>query len=163
VTAARTPDGCTLDAVAACLTTPQQALAGQNSESAAFGAIGAAHLGLRVAVDFHAFGSCSYTRLDVKLGDVRHVDDNDLDELEPLLEELRKLPQLRERKRGTFSRGSRAFLHFHADEDDFYVDVRLDTSFERMRVTGSADRAEFLEQVRRSLQSNGSSPVAQLG
>ena len=62
--------------------------------------------------------------------------------------ELRKLPQLRERKRGYFSRGSRAFLHFHEDAGDFYVDVRLGSKFQRMKVTSHSEQAEFLARVR---------------
>ena len=76
----------------------------------------------------------------------------DLDRLEPLLAELRALPQLRERKRGSFSRGSRAFLHFHEDAGDLYVDVRLDSTFQRMRVTSQADQADFLARVRAAVQ-----------
>ena len=82
---------------------------------------------------------------------MRHATETDLDSLEQLLDELRSIPGLRERKRGAFSRGAKAFLHFHADGDDFYVDVRLDTEFERFRVTTDADRSEFLSQVRRAL------------
>ena len=67
--------------------------------------------------------------------------------------ELRKLPQLRERKRGYFSRGSRAFLHFHEDSGDLFVDVRLDTAFRRARVTGREEQADLLSRVRRALQS----------
>ncbi len=67
--------------------------------------------------------------------------------------ELRKLPQLRERKRGYFSRGSRAFLHFHEDAGDLYVDVRLDSNFQRMRVTSRNEQADFLSQVRMALRS----------
>jgi hypothetical protein len=84
---------------------------------------------------------------------VRHATREDLDQVEALLDELRKLPELRERKRGSFSRGSRAFLHFHADEGDFYVDVRLDGAFRRARVTGGDDQADLLSRVRRELQS----------
>ena len=73
--------------------------------------------------------------------------------MEALLAELRKLPQLRERKRGSFSRGSRAFLHFHADDGNFYVDVQLDGSFHRARVTGGDEQADLLSRVRRELQS----------
>lgn len=83
---------------------------------------------------------------------VRHATEEDLDHIEALLVELRKLPQLRERKRGYFSRGSRAFLHFHEDAGDFYVDVRLDAGFQRVKVTSRDDRAEFLSQVRTALQ-----------
>jgi len=79
---------------------------------------------------------------------VRHATQDDLDRLEPLLARLRKLPGLRERKRGYFSRGSRAFLHFHEDAGDFYVDVKLDGKFQRMRVTSHDEQAEFLAQVR---------------
>jgi hypothetical protein len=76
----------------------------------------------------------------------------DLDRLEPLLAELRALQQLRERRRGSFSRGSRAFLHFHEDAGDLYVDVRLDSTFQRMRVTSQADQADFLARVRAAVQ-----------
>ena len=67
--------------------------------------------------------------------------------------ELRKLPQLHERKRGYFSRGSRAFLHFHEDASDLYVDVRLDSKFQRMRVTSRGEQADVLSQVRMALRS----------
>ena len=67
--------------------------------------------------------------------------------------ELRKLPELRERKRGSFSRGTRAFLHCHADAGDFYVDVRLDQGFTRARVTSAEDQAELLSRIRKALQS----------
>lgn len=82
---------------------------------------------------------------------MRHATQQDLDHLETLLAELRRLPQLQERKRGSFSRASRAFLHFHADASDLYVDVRLDSSFERMRVTSSEEQTAFLAQVQRAL------------
>jgi hypothetical protein len=65
-----------------------------------------------------------------------------------LLAELRRLPGLRERKRGYFSRKSRAFLHFHEDAGDLYVDVKLDGKFQRMRVTSHSEQAGFLAQVR---------------
>jgi len=82
----------------------------------------------------------------------------DLDHLEVLLLELRKLPELWERKRGYFSRGSRAFLHFHEDAGDLYVDVRLNSKFERMRVTGPREQAEFLSRVRATLADEPSDP-----
>jgi hypothetical protein len=82
---------------------------------------------------------------------VRHATQDDLDRLEVLLIELRKLPQLRERKRGYFSRGSQAFLHFHEDAGDLYADVRLDSEFQRLRVTSRDEQAGFLSQVRQAL------------
>jgi hypothetical protein len=83
---------------------------------------------------------------------VRHATDEDLDRLEPLLAELRKLPQLRERKRGYFARGAHAFLHFHEDAGGLYVDVKLDSKFQRLTVTSHAEQAGFLALVRETLQ-----------
>ena len=83
---------------------------------------------------------------------MRHATEQDLDQLEPLLVELRKLPQLRERKRGSFSRSSRAFLHFHEDAGALYVDVRLDGEFQRMKVTSEPEQADFLFRMKAALQ-----------
>ncbi len=85
------------------------------------------------------------------LGRVRHATQHDLDRLEVLLVELRRFPQLRERRRGYFSRGSGAFLHFHEDAGDLYVDVKLDSKFQRMRVTSRGEQDDFLSQVREAL------------
>ena len=84
---------------------------------------------------------------------MRHATHEDLDRLEALLLEVRRLPQLRERKRGYFSRGSRALLHFHEDAGDLYVDVRLDSRFERMKITSRDQQAYFLSRLREALQS----------
>jgi hypothetical protein len=89
---------------------------------------------------------------------VRHATQADLDRLEALLAGLRELPQLRERKRGYFSRGSRAFLHFHEDDGDLYVDVRLDHEFQRMRVTTEVEQASFLSRVNQTLRSGPGEP-----
>ena len=83
---------------------------------------------------------------------MRHATPDDLDHVEALLVELRKLAQLHERRRGYFSRGSRAFLHFHEDGGDLYVDVRLDSDFQRMRVTSRGEQAVFLSQVQMALR-----------
>jgi hypothetical protein len=82
---------------------------------------------------------------------VRHATPTDLDRLEALLAELRTLPELRERKPGSFSRGSRAFLHFHEDAGYLYADVKLDSEFERMKVTSASEQADFLSRVREAL------------
>jgi hypothetical protein len=78
--------------------------------------------------------------------------------LETLLVGLRRLPQLRERKRGYFSQGSRAFLHFHEDAGDLYVDVGLSSEFQRMKVTSRSEQARFLSQVREALQATSDRP-----
>jgi hypothetical protein len=83
---------------------------------------------------------------------MRHARPGDLDRLEGFLTDLRAIPQLRERGRGSFSRGSRAFLHFHADDDGMYADVRLSETFERFRVTTRREQAAFVSLVRRTVR-----------
>jgi hypothetical protein len=85
---------------------------------------------------------------------VRHATPDDLGQAGAVLDALRAQPGLRERNPGYFSRGSRAFLHFHADGDELYADVRLGTAFERLRVTTPEEQSEFLCRVRRSLEAS---------
>jgi hypothetical protein len=115
---------------------------------------GTSSLAALTLVGCHPVDACVASTSSVMLGRVRHATQEGLDRLEVLLFELRKLPQLRERKRGYFSRGSRAFLHFHEDASDLYVDVRLDSKFQRLRVTSRDERADFLSQVREALQAD---------
>ena len=76
---------------------------------------------------------------------MRHVSAAGLDELDDVLVELRRVDGLKEKKRGVFYRGSRAFLHFHEDPTGLYADVRLDADdFERMRVTTKAEQKRLL-------------------
>jgi len=84
---------------------------------------------------------------------MRHARDEDLDRLEDLLAALRVLPGLIEKKRGTFYRKSRAFLHFHEDPKGLFADVRdaADRDFERIDVTDAAGRAKLLELARQRL------------
>lgn len=84
---------------------------------------------------------------------MRHACDEDLDRLEDLLANLRVLPGLAEKKRGTFYRKSRAFLHFHGDPKGLFADIRDagDGDFERIDVTDAAGRARLLTIARERL------------
>jgi hypothetical protein len=83
---------------------------------------------------------------------MRHARDEDLDRIEPLLAQLRALDGLTEKSRGVFYRQSRAFLHFHADGDDSYADVRLTgDEFGRTRTTTKAEQRALVATVRRAL------------
>jgi len=83
---------------------------------------------------------------------MRHAQSDDLDRIEPLLSELRAVSGLTERSRGVFYLRSRACLHFHADGDETYADVRLDgDEFERTRATTRAEQRALVAAVRRSL------------
>jgi hypothetical protein len=83
---------------------------------------------------------------------VRHITPGRLDAIEPLLADVRDLDGLVERKRGTFYRRSRAFLHFHEHGDGIFADVRLGgDGFERMKVTTTTQQRRFVTRVRRWL------------
>ncbi len=79
---------------------------------------------------------------------MRHANDADLERLEPLLGVLRGVDELKERRRGNFLHRSRAFLHFHADGDSLYADVRLDgVEFARRDVTTEASQAALVAEI----------------
>ena len=70
---------------------------------------------------------------------MKHAGAAALDALEPLLGRLRALPGLKEKSRGVFYRGSRAFLHFHEDPTGFYADLRNAAGdFDRFRLDDAA-------------------------
>jgi hypothetical protein len=81
---------------------------------------------------------------------MRHAGPDTLDELEPLLTQLRDVPWLVEKKRGVFYRRSRPFLHFHEDPSGIHADVRVAADWERMRVHTAAERRALLGRVRRA-------------
>jgi hypothetical protein len=79
---------------------------------------------------------------------VRHAGPDALDELEPLLSELRKLAAIAERKRGAFYRKSGAFLHFHEDPEGPFADLKVGGDWERRRVRTAAERRALLARAR---------------
>ena len=85
---------------------------------------------------------------------MRHARPEDLDRLEPLLEKLRRLDGLKEKSRGTFYRGARAFLHFHEHEGGVFADVRLQLAedFERLPVTSAAEKKTLIGLVEKALR-----------
>jgi N-acetylglutamate synthase-like GNAT family acetyltransferase len=82
---------------------------------------------------------------------MRHARPEDLDRLEPLLEKLRRVDGLKEKSRGTFYRGPRAFLHFHEHEGVFFADVRLKDDFERFAVTSAAEKKALLALIKEAI------------
>jgi hypothetical protein len=83
---------------------------------------------------------------------MKHARASALDALEPVLAELRKLDGLKEKKRGTFYRGSSAFLHFHEDPAGFFADVKLGgNDFVRLRVNSPSEAADLIRKAKRAL------------
>jgi hypothetical protein len=83
---------------------------------------------------------------------VRHARDEDLDQLESLLAQLRQFTELREKKRGSFYRGQQGFLHFHADPAGMFADVKLSDQFERVRVTTKEEQRRLITSVKKALR-----------
>ena len=84
---------------------------------------------------------------------MKHAGEAALDELETLLRELRTLARLKEKKRGTFYVGSKAFLHFHEDPAGPFADLKtsLDGDYERFRVRTAKERALVVALAKRAL------------
>lgn len=79
---------------------------------------------------------------------MKHAGPAALDRLEPLLEQVRALPGLKETSRGVFYRKSKALLHFHEDPAGLFADVRFEgTEFERLRVETVEEQAVLLAMV----------------
>jgi hypothetical protein len=78
---------------------------------------------------------------------MKHARQEALDRLEPLLEQIRVLPGLREKSRGVFYRKSRPLLHFHEDPAGFFADLRLDQSWIRLPVNSPDQEAELLARL----------------
>ena len=84
---------------------------------------------------------------------MKHAGPSALDEIEPLLAKIRKLEGLKEPTRGTFYRGSSAFLHFHEDPAGMFADIKLDGDFQRFRVSTRKEIDAFLARATRALKS----------
>ena len=83
---------------------------------------------------------------------MKHVGAVTLAQLAPLLERVRGLGRLTERKPGTFYLRSSAFLHFHEDPRGLFADVKLDgTSFTRLPVSSPAEQDALLDLAAASL------------
>ena len=81
------------------------------------------------------------------IGGVRHARAEDLTALAPLLDRLRAVPVLTEKKPGTFYRGSRAFLHFHVDPAGLFADVPPATEWQRLQVVTHDQQRLLLDLV----------------
>ncbi len=79
---------------------------------------------------------------------MKHAGAAALDGIEPLLARIRAAGVLKEKSRGVFYLGARAYLHFHEDPAGMFVDIRaLDgKDFDRLELDGAAE-AEILARI----------------
>lgn len=80
---------------------------------------------------------------------MKHATAVALDALEVLLEQVRALGLLTERKRGIFHRKSTAFLHFHEDPAGFFADLRAGSGWQRLPANTPAERRALLREIQR--------------
>ena len=81
---------------------------------------------------------------------MRHARPEDLEPFAALLGDLRGIDGLRERSPGTFYRGAKAFLHFHADPAGLFADLKVDGEFVRSRVVTAKEQRALLAAARRA-------------
>lgn len=84
---------------------------------------------------------------------MKHAGPDAVARLEPILREVRKLEGLTEKKRGTFYRGSSAFLHFHEDPAGFFADLKVDGDFARFPVNSKREVEIFLRRAATAFKS----------
>jgi hypothetical protein len=83
---------------------------------------------------------------------VRHARSRDLDQLEDLLDRLRAVEGLTERRHGVFYRGSTAFLHFHQDRAGLFADLKVGGGWLRYPVSSAPGQRTLVADTRRVLR-----------
>ena len=86
--------------------------------------------------------------------EMKHAGEQALDTLEPLLVEVRQIPGLQERKRGTFYRRWSAFLHFHEDPAGLFGDLKVAGEFQRFPVNTRQERRAFVAATRAAISTD---------
>ena len=77
---------------------------------------------------------------------MKHAGPKALDRLEPLLAQLRRHPELKEKSRGCFYLRGRGFLHFHErGVDELYADIGLGAVFDRRPAMTAAQHKVILK------------------
>ena len=83
---------------------------------------------------------------------MKHAGAATLSQLDAVLRDIRKRPQMRERTPGSFYVKSKGYLHFHEDPAGVFADVKLDfIEFTRMRATTDKELRALLAKIDRSL------------
>ena len=82
---------------------------------------------------------------------MKHAGPEALDQLEPILEEIRRLGGLKEKKRGAFYYRSSGFLHFHEDPAGFFADLKVGDDYVRLPINSKAQTQTFLRRAATAL------------
>ena len=87
---------------------------------------------------------------------MKHAGPASLDALEPLLAEIRRHagidPKIIEKKRGSFYRRGKAWLHFHEDPAGYFADLKGPDDWLRMRVSDADERQALMAAIDEALR-----------
>lgn len=80
-----------------------------------------------------------------------HAGTEALAKLQPLIRQLRAIPQVREKQPGVFYLVGQAFVHFHDDGGKLSGDLKKasGTGFDRYPVETSPDQRRFIDEAKR--------------
>lgn len=84
---------------------------------------------------------------------MKHAGPDALDQLEPILVEIRRLDGLKEKKRGAFYFGGAGFLHFHEDPPEFFADLKVGDDYVRLPINSKTQTQTFLRRAAAALNS----------
>jgi hypothetical protein len=87
---------------------------------------------------------------------MKHAGEAALNQLEDVLVELRRIPVLKEKKRGVFCRGASAFLHFHENPAGLFADVRMGPDWVRLPVNTRAEKRSLLAKIASAMRMSSS-------
>jgi hypothetical protein len=94
-----------------------------------------------------SFPACFCICTAASFAAMKHAGVAALDRIAPLLDLLRTRTALKEKTRGVFYRGGRAFLHFHEDGARVFADFRPELDFGRLPVTTPAQQSALLRKI----------------
>jgi hypothetical protein len=87
---------------------------------------------------------------------MKHAGPASLDALEPLLAEVRLRTEIRpgvnEKKRGSFYRKGKAWLHFHEDPAGYFADLKGPDDWLRLRVSDADERQALMAAIDEALR-----------
>ena len=80
-----------------------------------------------------------------------HAGSEALANLQPLIRQLRAIPQVREKQPGTFDLGGQAFVHFHDEGGKLLGDLKKASGmgFDRYPVDAPPDQRKFIDEAKR--------------
>jgi hypothetical protein len=94
-----------------------------------------------------SFPACFCICTAASFAAMKHAGAAALDRIVPLLDLLRTRTALKEKTRGVFYCGGRAFLHFHEDGAEIFADFRPEQDFMRLPVTTPAQQTALLRKI----------------